>query len=139
MYFAWTASTFRFVRGSTQSSRRSTVSGRITSWYFAPLEGVADEVRHAPDEADDLAVVHVSSVPGGALTVDVQITMRSISSTVTVSAVRSYSFVVLGDACPAICWACSRVPPFDRYAVTPVARNVWQQVEGGGPPRRAAA
>ena len=25
----------------------------------------------------------------------------------------------------------SRVPPFDRYAVIPVARNVWQHVEGG--------
>ena len=59
--------------------------------------------------------------------------MRSISSTVTVSAVRSYSFVVFGDPCPAICWACSRVPPFDRYAVIPVARNVWQHVEGGSP------
>ena len=34
---------------------------------LAPLEGVADEVSHPPDEADDLAVVHVSSVPGGAL------------------------------------------------------------------------
>ena len=43
--------------------------------------------------------------------------MRSISSSVTVSAVRSYSFFVLGDAWPAICWACSSVPPFDRYAV----------------------
>ena len=50
-----------------------------------------------------------------------QITMRSISSSMTVSAVRSYSFVVLGDAWPAICWACSSVPPFDRYAVIPVA------------------
>ena len=50
-----------------------------------------------------------------------QITMRSISSSVTVSAVRSYSFVVLGDAWPAICCACSSVPPFDRYAVMPVA------------------
>ena len=47
-----------------------------------------------------------------------QITMRSISSSVTVSAVRSYSFVVLGDAWPAICCAYSSVPPFDRYAVT---------------------
>ena len=36
-----------------------------------------------------------------------------------------------GDACPAICCACSSVPPFDRYAVIPVARNVWQHVEGG--------
>ena len=34
---------------------------------------------------------------------------------------------------PAICCACSRVPPFDRYAVIPVARNVWQHVEGGSP------
>ena len=33
----------------------------------------------------------------------------------------------------AICCACSRVPPFERYAVIPVARNVWQQVEGGRP------
>ena len=36
--------------------------------------------------------------------------------------------------CPAIYCACSRVPPFDRYAtVIPVARNVWQHVEGGSP------
>ena len=59
--------------------------------------------------------------------------MRSISSTVTVSAVRSYSFVVVGDACPAICCACFSVPPFERYAVIPVARNVWQHVEAGSP------
>ena len=32
-----------------------------------------------------------------------------------------------------ICCACSRFPPFDRYAVIPVARNVWQHVEGGSP------
>ncbi len=38
-----------------------------------------------------------------------------------------------GDACPAICCACARVPPADRYAVIPVARNVWQHVEGGSP------
>ena len=25
--------------------------------------------------------------------------------------------------------ACSSVPPFDKYAVIPVARNVWQQVD----------
>ena len=30
---------------------------------LAPLEGVADQVRHAPDEADDLAVVHVVPFP----------------------------------------------------------------------------
>ena len=53
--------------------------------------------------------------------------MRSISSTVTVSA-----RPVFGDACPAICWA-YWVPSFDRYAVIPVARNVWQQVDGGSP------
>ena len=52
--------------------------------------------------------------------------MRSISSSETASAVRSYSFVVFGDACPATRCACSSVPPFDRYAVIPVARNVWQ-------------
>ena len=28
------------------------------------------------------------------------------------------------------------VPPFDRYAVIPVARNVWQHVEGGSPAAR---
>ena len=33
---------------------------------------------------------------------------------------------------PRSVWACSSVPPFDRYAV-PVARNVWQHVEGGSP------
>ena len=37
LYFAWTASTFRFVGASTQSSRRSTVSGRMTSWYLPRL------------------------------------------------------------------------------------------------------
>ena len=47
--------------------------------------------------------------------------------------VRSYSFVVFGDACPAIRCACSSVPPFDRYAVMPVARNVWQHVDAGSP------
>ena len=30
---------------------------------LASFEGVADQVRNAPDEADDLAVDHVSSVP----------------------------------------------------------------------------
>ena len=59
--------------------------------------------------------------------------MRSISSSVTVSAVRSYSFVVLGDAWPAICCPCSSVPPFDRYAVRPVALNVCQHVDAGRP------
>ena len=38
-----------------------------------------------------------------------QITMRSISSSETASAVRSYSFVVFDDACPTIRWACSNV------------------------------
>ena len=57
--------------------------------------------------------------------------MRSISSSVILSAVRSYSFVVFGDEWPAIRCACSSVPPFDRYAVMPVARNVWQP-----PPQR---
>ena len=32
---------------------------------------------------------------------------------------------------PAICCACSSVPPFAKYAVIPVARNVWQQVVDG--------
>ena len=34
----WTASTFCLVGASTQSSRRSTVSGRITSWYLPRLK-----------------------------------------------------------------------------------------------------
>ena len=59
--------------------------------------------------------------------------MRSISSSETASAVRSSSFVVFGDECPAIRCACSSVPPFDRYAVMPVARNVWQHVDAGSP------
>ena len=29
----------------------------------------------------------------------------------------------MGDACPAICCACSSVPPFDRYAVIPPAHD----------------
>ena len=37
----------------------------------------------------------------------------------------------------AICCACASVPPFDRYAVIPVARNVWQHVEGGSPASEA--
>ena len=61
---------------------------------------------------------------------------RGFSSRVIVSAPSpiDQSFVVFGDACPAICWACSSVPPFARYAVIPVARNVWQQVEAEAPP-----
>ena len=35
---AWTASTFRLVGASTQSSRRSTVRGRMTSWYLPRLK-----------------------------------------------------------------------------------------------------
>ena len=34
----WTARTFRFVGASTQSSRRSTVTGRMTSWYVPRLK-----------------------------------------------------------------------------------------------------
>ena len=34
---------------------------------------------------------------------------------------------------PAICCACSRVRPFDKYAVIPIAWNVWRHVEGAGP------
>ena len=36
--------------------------------------------------------------------------------------------VVRRDSWAAIAWAFSIVPPFSRYAVMPVARNVWQQV-----------
>ena len=53
------------------------------------------------------------------------ITMRSISSSVIASAVRSYSFVVFGDAWAAIRCACSSVPPVRQgCTVTPVAPNV---------------
>jgi hypothetical protein len=38
---------------------------------------------------------------------------------------------VRGDSCAAITWAFSIAPPFSRYAVIPVARNVWQHVEEG--------
>jgi hypothetical protein len=34
------------------------MSGRIYVLVLAALEGVADEVRDSPEEADDLAVVH---------------------------------------------------------------------------------
>ena len=30
---------------------------------FTPLEGVTDEVAHAPEEADDFAMVHVLALP----------------------------------------------------------------------------
>jgi len=40
--------------------------------------------------------------------------MRSTSLSVISSFVRSYSFVVRGDSCPAICWACSSHPSFSR-------------------------
>ena len=38
-----------------------------------------------------------------------------------------------------ICWACSSVPPFDRYAVIPVARNVGLQRRGDAPAHRASS
>ena len=60
-----------------------------------------------------------------------QITIFSISSKLIVSPVRSYSFVVLADSWAAILWACSSLPLQDRYAVIPVARKVWQQVDAG--------
>ena len=50
--------------------------------------------------------------------------IRSTSLSVISSFVRSYSFVVRGDSCPAICWACSSRPSFSRYIVMPVARQV---------------
>ena len=40
--------------------------------------------------------------------------IRSISSSVISSLVRSYSLVVLGLSWQAIRWACSSVPPLDR-------------------------
>ena len=49
-------------------------------------------------------------------------TIRSISSNVTSSPARSYSFVVRGDSWAAMRWAFSIVPPLSRYAVIPVAR-----------------
>jgi hypothetical protein len=50
--------------------------------------------------------------------------IRSTSLSVISSFVRSYSFVVRGDSCPAICRACSSRPSFSRYIVMPVARQV---------------
>jgi hypothetical protein len=40
--------------------------------------------------------------------------IRSTSLSVISSFVRSYSLVVRGDSCPAICWACSSRPSFSR-------------------------
>src|ERR1700730_6011053 len=62
-----------------------------------------------------------------------QIAILSTSSSVISSPVRSYSFVVRGDSCAAMSCAFSIVPPFSRYAVIPVARNVWQHVDEGSP------
>ena len=39
--------------------------------------------------------------------------IRSTSLSVISSFVRSYSLVVRGDSCPAICWACSSRPSFN--------------------------
>jgi hypothetical protein len=60
------SSTLALVGASTQSRRRSTVSGRMTSCVLAAFEGVAGQVRHTPEETDDVAVVHASrvSLPG---------------------------------------------------------------------------
>ena len=55
-----------------------------------------------------------------------------IPSTVSLSAVRSESFVVFGDACPGSA-ARAEGAPFDKYAVIPVTRKVWQHVKGGSP------
>ena len=41
LYFAWTASTFRFVGASTQSSRRSTRQRQDDVLVLAPLERVS--------------------------------------------------------------------------------------------------
>jgi hypothetical protein len=51
------------------------------------------------------------------------IVIRSTSSSVISSPVRSWSFVVRRLSCAAIAWAFSNVPPVLRYAVMPVARN----------------
>ena len=59
--------------------------------------------------------------------------MRSISSTVIVSAVGRKASLCSATRAQRSAARASRVPRFDRYAVVPVARNVWQQVERGSP------
>ena len=123
----------RCVRSRPASGRTVLDDGGITSQVGIRLQGAKasgqpmNRVQCKPRRTSSAGRRHRdrrACHPGRGAFASRQITMRSISSSVTVSAVRSYSFVVLGDAWPAICWACSSVPPFDRYAVMPVARNV---------------
>ena len=48
---------------------------------------------------------------------DVQITMRRFPRPSPCQPSDRTASSSWGDACPAICWACSRVPPFERYAI----------------------
>ena len=59
--------------------------------------------------------------------------MRSISSTVIVSAVRSESFVVFRRRVSGDLLRVLERPPFDRYAVIPSPGRWWQHVDGGTP------
>ena len=49
--FAWVSKTLPFVGSSTQSSRRSTVSGRMTSGYLARLK--ESRSRSATDQMNE--------------------------------------------------------------------------------------
>src|SRR5262249_31088540 len=105
---------------------------RLMAGLHKPLDHGPAFIYQIGDRRRHGYLGHESTLLGA----DVQMTIRSISSSVIVSRVRSYSFVVFGEPSAAICCACSRVPPLDRYAVIPVALNVWQHVDGG---RLAAA
>lgn len=64
-----------------------------------------------------------------------QITLRSISSSVTSSSNRAYSCVVRVELCALIRAAFSMTPPQRRKFVMPVARKVWQQTSSDRPAR----
>ena len=98
----------------------------------------ATERAHTGRGCESIRFEGRAGAPGGI--VHAQITMPSISSTVTVSAVRSQSLVVFGDACAAFCCACSRVSPFrqvrSRLIARPFSRRPASPCSGGAPRHR---
>src|SRR5690606_4124540 len=78
---------------------------------LAALEGVADEVRDAPEEADDLAVVHghtLRSVVGGASRQVVQFDLLALGAPAGLGwdpedALRTVLVGVLGKRCRSSC------------------------------------
>src|SRR5216683_2657206 len=88
----------------TLDARVAMMNGRVNHDSVAPVHGSTSTQQNqkytAPDCSDSPTPLRD------------QILIRSTSSSEIWSSVRSYSFVVRGDSCAAICCACSSVPPF---------------------------